>query len=223
MVLEDVQQSRPNGTCEACLCVFDIDRTLTGKQGAIEHCPRNRIVDPPLFDEGYGGGQATLSALSADGIATTFCNQCYLGIVSAGRGSGEDSEWNAYILDNIMRGKRHDSLIINHPEYKRWSDGDKVHSPYVLGQANKKKQTAVELIRQWYSMPERDICIRPSNVFFFGDRTENIQPFKDMGLNSREISCASRDPDLYQGSGMVGFCGATPEEVRREPGNILCT
>jgi len=215
------QQSQGSDrTCNACLCVFDIDRTLTGKQGDTEQCPRNRVLD--MTDLGYGGGKATLSALSAEGIATTFCNSCYLGITSAGHGSGEGSEWNQYILDNIMRGDRHDAFITAHPEYKEWSKGTDVRSPYVLGQGNTIKQDSVELIRLWYGMPERDVCISPGEVYFFGDRTENIEPFSRMGLNSREISCGSRDPDLYKGSGMVGYCGATPEEIRRDPGNILC-
>lgn len=210
-----------NSSCNACLCVFDIDRTLTGKQGDTHHCPRNRVLD--MFDAGYGGGKATLSALAAEGIAATFCNTCYLGITSAGHGSGEGSKWNQYILDNIMRGERHDSLVKVHPEYQRWSKGTNVHSPYVLGQGDRIKQNSVELIRQWYGMPEREICIPHKNVFFFGDRTENIEPFAHKRMNSREISCASRDRKLHGGSGMVGYCGATPEEIRRESGNILCT
>jgi len=217
-----VKKETPAGTCEACLCVFDIDRTLTGKQEQIEKCPRNRVVDPPVTDYGYGVGKATLSALAAQGINSTFCNQCYLGITSAGHGSGEGSPWNNYILDHVMRGQTHDSYFQSHPEHKRWSHGTRVNSPYVLGQGNRIKQNSVELIRQWYSEPGRDICIRPSNVFFFGDRTENIAPFSELGLNSREISCGSRDPDLYHGSGLVGYCGARPEEIKREAGNILC-
>jgi len=212
----------PADTCGSCLCVFDIDRTLTGKQEQTRQCPRNRVVEPPVTDLGYGRGKATLSALAAEGINKTFCNQCYLGITSAGHGSGENSPWNAYILDHIMRGAKHDSFFDSHPEYKRWSHGTNVRSPYVLGQGNRLKQNAVELIRQWFAGPGRDICIRPSNVYFFGDRTENIEPFSLKGLNSREISCGSRDPDLYRGTGMVGFCGARPEEIKREQGNILC-
>jgi len=217
-----VNKEPPTGACDACLCVFDIDRTLTGKQEKTQECPRNRVVDPPVIDYGYGSGKATLSALAAEGINTTFCGQCHLGITSAGHGSGEGSPWNTYILDHVMRGPVHDAFVAAHPESKRWSHGTDVHSPYVLGQGNRRKQEAVELVRQWFAAPGREVCIRPSSVYFFGDRTENIEPFRSMGLNSREISCGSRDPDLYHGTGMVGYCGARPEEIRREAGNILC-
>jgi len=198
-----------------CLCVFDIDRTLTGKQGDTWNCPRNRNIG--LYDAGYGGGDATLSALSNTGINSTFCNDCYLGICSAGAGSGENSQWNAYILNNIMRSSKQDQ----HPEWKTtWSYGTNVRSPWVLSQGNRAKQHSVEGIRQWYGA--RGIGIDPNQVFFYGDRTENIQPFSQYGLNSYEISCGSRDWELYGGSGLVGYCGATPEEIVNTPGNRLC-
>jgi len=207
------------GTCDACLCVFDIDRTLTGKQSATAQCPEN-TVEWGLWDEAYGGGHATLSKLSTTGIQGTFCNQCYLGITSAGDGSGEDSPWNKYLLEHVMQGHVHDSFKSQHPDSARWSHGMDVVSPYVLGQDNKRKQDAVEKVRQWYGEAPRGICIKPDNVYFFGDRTENIKPFALKGLNSREISCGSRDWD--QG-GSIGLCGATPDEIQRVPGNILCT
>jgi len=207
-----------NGVCSACLCVFDIDRTLTGKQADVARCPRNREL--PLYDAGYGGGNATLSALSVAGISSTFCNRCHLGITSAGHGSGEHSRWNRYILDHVMRGEAHDAFTAAHPESQRWSRSSQVRSPYVIGQANKVKQQAVELIRRWFGAPGRNVCIRPQNVFFFGDRTENIQPFRSRRFNSREISCSSRDANHHHGG--IGYCGATPEEIKMENGNILC-
>lgn len=227
-------------TESSCLCVFDIDRTLTGRQSDTEQCPENIELD--LYDEGYGGGNATLSELAAQGINSTFCNDCLLGICSAGHGSGPNSSWNAYVMDNIVRGNRHDAFLADHPESKVWSFGEDVRSPYVLNQRNKIKHIAVELIRQWYGAADRSICIPRSSVFFFGDHTENILPFAEVGHNSREISCGSRDRHVYwndtgndsdngtgddsdngtgNGTG-IGYCGATPQEVVNETGNILC-
>lgn len=213
----------PTEGCQAsCLCVFDIDRTLTGRQSDTGNCPNNRVLEG-VYDAGYGGGQATLSALPAAGIRTTFCDKCYLGITSAGGGSGEHSDWNRYLLDEVMRGDVQDAFTSQHPESKRWSWGMGVRSPYVLGQADRYKQNAVEKIVQWYGEAPRNVCIEPQNVYFFGDRTENIEPFRQKGLNSHEVSCASRDHYLYHGSGMVGYCGATPQEIQRVQGNTLCS
>ena len=44
-----------------CLCVFDIDRTLTGQQGAGSRCPLNKEI-PDVWDSAYGGGRLSLSA-----------------------------------------------------------------------------------------------------------------------------------------------------------------
>lgn len=174
------------------------------------------------MDYGYGSGFATLSQLAAEGINTTFCNSCYLGICSAGAGSGAGSSWNNYILDHIMRSTRQDALTEAHPDIKKWSYGQNhVRSPYVLNQGNRRKQYAVKAMLQWYNTA-LGINIPTSSVYFFGDRSENIPPFKDFGLNSREVSCNSRDHYLYGGSGIVGYCGATPEEVVQEQGNFNC-
>lgn len=207
------------GNCEgSCLCVFDIDRTLTGKQSGIARCPENRLLD--FYDAAYGGGTATLSALADAGINTTFCNGCYLGITSAGTGSGEQSPWNKYILEKVMRGDVQDDFTMRYPESKTWSFGMKVQSPYVLAQPDGHKQRAVEKVRRWYGESPRGICIVPQNVYFFGDRTENIMPFAEKEINSKQASCASRDEHI--GNGMVGYCGATPQEIQRTRGNVVC-
>merc|ERR1712061_943280 len=145
----------PSG-CQSCLCVFDIDRTLTGKQGDKSNCTRNRVTD--MHDEGYGGGLATLSALANEGIATTFCNECHLGITSAGSGSGAGSPWNNYLLDHIMTGAVQDAFLQAHPDIKRWSYGTDVHTPFVLNQGDRHKQDSVELIRQWFARAENGVC-----------------------------------------------------------------
>lgn len=121
-----------------------------------------------------------------------------------------------------MRNELQDNLTHSIPSMKMWSYGTNVNSPYVLNQGNRIKQHAVEGIVQWYQA--QGINIPPSNVYFFGDRTENIEPFKEKGFNSREISCGSRDynPRWYHGSGIIGYCGAKPEEIVRVQGNILC-
>lgn len=108
----------------------------------------------------------------------------------------------------------------NHPEAMTWSYWGDIDTPLALHVPNKLKQHSVEDIRNWYA--SQGVTIPSEQVYFFGDRVENIQPFAELGFNSREISCDSRDDKLYGGSGMVGFCGATPEEVIRKQGNYNC-
>lgn len=199
----------PPSSGSKCLCVFDIDRTLTAKQGSHHECAGTRQTS--MFDSAYGGGDAVLSALSATGIRNTACNQCYLGLCSAGHGSGENSEWNKFLMGEVIRGDVFDAFM--QPQYKKWYHGTDVHSPYALNTPNKRKQDAVDSIRKWYG--RKGVAINPSDVYFFGDRTENIGPFKDRGFNSREVSCNRR-------AGHIGHCGATPSEVNLQKGNIFC-
>eukprot|EP00927_Polykrikos_kofoidii_P027289 TRINITY_DN24068_c0_g1_i1.p1 TRINITY_DN24068_c0_g1~~TRINITY_DN24068_c0_g1_i1.p1 ORF type:complete len:493 (+),score=73.28 TRINITY_DN24068_c0_g1_i1:106-1479(+) len=208
-----------DSSLQTCLCVFDIDRTLTGKQDEVDSCPRNRIM-PGVHDNGYGSGNLTLSELASVGINTTFCGGCYLGICSAGNANGDGSEERKVLLEQVLRSSPFDELKKRVPSASRWSWSSKVASPLVLGSPNRLKQHSVEEIRRWYS--DQGICISSTNVHFFDDRSENLGPFQEMNFNAREISCGSRDPVLYGGSGMVGFCGAKPEEIARERGIFNC-
>jgi len=205
------------GTEEPCLCVFDIDRTLTGRQERLApRCPRNRLV-PGVFDSAYGGGQLTLSALAAEGLSGTFCGACYLGVCSAGPASGAGSEERRHLADNVLVSEPQQRLQRVTPQAKAWSYGSRITSPFVLSQPDRMKHFAVEGIVAWYR--GQGINIPSDRVHFFGDRTENIGPFQAKGFNAREISCASRDSDL---GGMVGFCGAAPEEIVPELGVKTC-
>merc|ERR1712048_1287540 len=206
-------------TAQARLCVFDIDRTLTGSQGDTTTCPNNRELQG-VHDNGYGSGNLTLSALAAIGINTTFCGGCYLGICSAGDADGDDSEERQVLLNDVLRSTPFDEIRKTVPSASAWSLYDNVTSPLVLRSPNKMKQYSVEDIREWYA--KQGICISSESVHFFGDRNENMAPFAEMSFNAREISCGSRDPVLYNGSGMVGYCGATPEEVVPDSGIAQC-
>jgi len=199
-----------------CLCVFDIDRTLTGKQDRLHKCPRNREV-PGIYDSAYGGGTLILSALGAEGLNKTFCSACYVGVCSAGSGSN-DAE-RTYLATHVLATALQLEFARTVPNAFSWSTGDNINSPLVTNQPDTLKQHAVEEIRQWYS--DQGVCIPNRNVHFFGDRTENMAPFREKeGYNAREISCDSRD--FGHNHGMIGYCGGTPEEVVAHKGIYKC-
>ena len=77
---------------------------------------------------------------------------------------------------------------------------------------------AVQGIVEWYG--SKGIDLAPSNVHFFGDRTENIGPFRQTGFNSHEISCSTRDYQI--GNGIVGLCGAQLHEILDTKGVAEC-
>ena len=203
-----VTQPTEPPTGQACLCVFDIDRTLTGKQGtAGNQCKGDKEVH--IWDTAYGGGWLTISG-AGQSLQQTFCDSCYLGVVSHGDASGYGSPERDYLLSNVLLSQPFSQLSASTPQAKVWS-WKEVVSPLVLGWPDKKKQFAVQDIVQWYA--QKGIAIPAAQVYFFGDRTENIPPFAGTGFNAREISCDSRDMSI--GNGMVGKCGATKDAWRR--------
>lgn len=202
---------------EACLCIFDIDRTLTGKQGSAgAACPRNKAV-PGVWDQAYGGGTLTLSALASEGISSTFCDSCYLGVISAGHASGRNSPQRRHFERHVLRTKPHDRLVKRNPRIMTWSSARWINSPFVLGQHDFTKQTAVPRILQVYR--NNGIHINRNRVHYFGDRGGNIGFFRRAGVNAREVSCRSRDRRINRA---VGYCGALPEEIVATPGVAVC-
>lgn len=184
-----------------CLCLFDVDRTLTGAQGkASPTCPGNTIVSN-VHDFAYGFGPLTLSQL-ATGIPQTFCGSCYLGIVSHGSASGPDEK--AVLLSHLVgRGEMPDD----------WHSACEPGSPLLLRCGEGVKQAAAASIVGWYGM--QGVSIRNENVYMFDDKAENVEGFRGSGFNARQISCGSRDGD-------VGLCGAALAEIVPSDGIHLC-
>lgn len=201
-----------------CLCVFDVDRTLTGKQGDVKDCEGNREVNG-VKDEGYGGGTMTLS-VAGQSLNRTFCNDCYMGIVSAGIASGPGSKERATLVNMLNDGQ--------HRVKNEWDDtcSYPVTSPLVLSCRDGTKQITVQGIVDWYGAI--NVKIAAGDVHFFDDRESNIAPFEDTAFNAHQISCATRDPspgDKYNHpgtEGAVGFCGASVAEIDSAKGVSLC-
>lgn len=200
------------GARSACLCIYDIDRTLTGLQDLTgSQCPAN-VVQHGVIDDAYGGGTLTLSAM-AQSIKSTFCGGCYLGVISAGSAGGPDSSERGVLLNQLRAGSS-----LSSPLLAEWSVGGcNPTSPLVTSCGDGQKQTAVLGIISWYAA--RGVSIQTADVHFFDDRSSNIEPFRGTGYNARQISCATRDAG--QG-GAVGLCGATTAEIVSDVGVVLC-
>jgi len=194
-----------------CLCVFDVDRTLTGKQDDMQDCPQNQVFKG-VRDTSYPKGDLTLSELG-QGIARTFCQSCYLGIVSAGSVGGDGSSERSVMLKHINSSQRLANDDWSHPH----SETYRVTSPLVIQCREGHKQRAVRGIVDWYM--QSNIEIRSKDVYFFDDRQDNILPFKGSGFNARQVSCQTRDPAVA-GSGL---CGATPGEIVPTTGVFMCS
>ena len=100
--------TQPPTPTEDCVCIFDIDRTLTGKQGDVSTCPDNKL-ESSIWDTAYGGGWLTLSE-AAQKLPETFCNSCYLGVVSAGDAGGHHSPERPFLLDNVLNSEKFNKM-----------------------------------------------------------------------------------------------------------------
>lgn len=197
----------------SCLCVFDVDRTLTASQGSAAKCPGTREVKG-IYDTAYARGTLVLSAFSAAGIKNTFCGQCYLGVVTAGDLSGPNSKMRAYFLKHVLVTDLQEVFARRVRNATTWSSGKDVSSPLVVHQQDGTKQIAVAGIVDWYKKQGPQIL--EDQVFFFDDRQDNVQPFAGSGFNSKQISCTSRDHRV------IGLCGARPEEITSTKGVEPC-
>jgi len=184
-----------------------VDRTLTGKQGEVGLCPKNQIQDG-VGDAAYGGGTLTLSELGQN-LHSTFCGDCYHGIVTAGAASGPGSKERDLLLRKLDPSRTLSGT---------WSGPNNVASSMVVYSPDGQKQNSVRQIVKWFREAHQ-IVIENSNVYFFDDRAGNVQPFAGTGFNAFQTSCARRDPMM---SGAVGLCGGTLAEVVRKPGVHTC-
>jgi hypothetical protein len=201
-----------------CLCVFDIDRTLTGRQGtAGRKCNLDSRING-IYDTAYGGGTLVLSELTSAGLSKTFCDACYVGIVSHGDAGGYGSQERAFLVEHVLVTTTFAAFRSNNPHATTWSTPEFVNSPFVVSAPDRFKQFSVSRIQSWYA--QQGISVQDNRVYFFDDRTENIPPFAQTGFNARQISCASRDWSIQHG--MVGLCGAALSEIVDTPGVVTC-
>jgi len=200
----------PKPTTPPCLCVFDIDRTLTGRQGDTKRCKSNSVIRG-VHDEAYGGGTLTLSILARN-IGKTFCNECYLGVVSAGGATGSGSEERKLLKDLLTLTSK--GPVLEHAEWN--PSGCSVEkSPLVTKCGDGRKQTAIPGILEWYR-ENVGVSIADERVYMFDDKSSNIKGFYGTRYNARQISCASRYKDR-------GVCGATLSEIEPIAGVSRCS
>lgn len=197
------QEDLKSGQVSDCLCVFDVDRTLTSKQGHND-CP-NTEPHPEIPDWAYYGGTLIVSEMMMR-LQDSFCGQCYFGAVSAGTASGPNSAERAHF----------DSMVPAQYNVGGWVDGcpSPVSGTKILACGEGAKQTAVRDILTWMNQ-NHGISIADERVFFFDDKQNNIEGFQWTNYNAKQISCNSRD-------GNRGLCGGTFAEFTGETGNKLC-
>merc|ERR1712034_44286 len=88
-----------------------------------------------------------------------------------------------------------------------WSTCGNPTSPLLNTCPDGRKQIAMPGILAWYA--NKGIHVRDEQVYFFDDRSSNVQPFaSERAFNAKQVSCATRD-----NGGSIGLCGATRAEI----------
>lgn len=189
------------GTGGACLCVFDVDRTLTAKQHHKDEC-QFTWDEEDAYDGAFGGGPMLLSYLGKS-VSTSSCSSCQQGIVSNGDATGPKER------AVLARQLGHDGA-----EFTNWKSAS---SPFLTGCPNGKKQECAKNLIAWYE--SQSISIDTSRVYLFDDLAENIAGFQGSGMHAHQISCGSRDKHDHS----LGMCGGRPEELTLAPGVTFCS
>lgn len=174
-----------------CLCLFDIDRTLTAKQAKARRC-LSTIGHPMIWDTAYVGGRFVASEAAAYGLYETFCKDCYLGVVTHGDVSGDNSAERAYFEEHTFvtppQQSLKDELGWQSTGSIPWINGSNesftATSPYVVLQPDGLKHEAAKSIGTWYGSVGIDIAY--SDVHFFDDRVINVAPFNGTGTIPRQ-------------------------------------
>jgi len=201
--------------CTPCLCSFDVDRTLTGRQGDLKACPNDEVL--PVYDCAYEQGSLTLSPVGQS-LANTFCAGCYVAIVTAGNATGYQSKERAVLADMLGKSGKLVSTEWTgpslHGDHRSNCSGVKVQSTLVVGCVDKTKQYAVASIVDWLQT-SHNVAIARKNVYHFDDREDNIAAFRGTGFNAIQVSCEPRDS-------AIGLCGAQKSEISAKDGVNLC-
>jgi hypothetical protein len=206
-----------------CLCVFDVDRTLTGKQGWAGQCPTGQEM-AGVMDWAYATGTLLLSQVGSQGLASTFCAQCVKGIVTAGVVSGDNSDERRVILQQALGGA--DQTRTNWWQDIKFQNTAEVQTSLVVEAVDGKKQDSVRSMVNWWrsAVTGRDaLDLADESVWFFDDIHDNVAAFEGTGFNAIQVSCASRGPAEKGGfDGKTGGCGAQLDEIQPRTGVHTC-
>jgi hypothetical protein len=221
-------------TPRECLCLFDVDRTLTSMQGAKSStCPGDQVFstvpDPAYLPSGASPGPFTASEFALN-IRNSFCGQkCHLGVISAGKMSGGGGAVDPeHGLITGLLSKSNGNAKMPAASKLSWAKfGSSTLAPFIWGTPATSKYQAVPTIQKYYA--QFGAKIDDDQVFFFDDIAENVKPWGSTRYHAHQIACDKRaadptgkhhagDPSKY-----LGLCGATVNEVNGHAFKKTCS
>merc|ERR1712232_720306 len=215
----------PGPSKRTCLCAFDIDRTLTGRQESTAECPNDSPISG-VHDHAYlsllpNRKKDTLMLSDAlEHLPSTFCSACYIGVITAGsrvRHLQDIGPMNEILVKKLNASGGLPTATWNP------AGCTMVNSPLINACHDTTKQTAASGIVQWYR-DELGVTIANEDFYFFDDRADNVKPWQGLGYNAHQISCKSRSPSEseHPWASVLGLCGATQSEITDKKGISTC-
>ena len=224
---------------DPCLCVFDVDRTLTGKQCPNHHhaettecafsraCRDNSMYEG-VVDDAYDGGVLMISSFLKR-LEVSFCaKECMIGALCSTTPSSE----KARQIWQHMRLAPKGGGFLPDTSAGAWNDAASAHrgrsAPFLMQVPESNKHSYIPGIERYY-FEAHGLSFQKHRVFFFDDESSSVGSFVGTGYNARQVACSMRDQGHDRepavgalGSG-IGLCGATPDEIH-EPlhGVRLC-
>jgi hypothetical protein len=201
-----------------CLCIFDVDRTLTTLQGS-KTCPGDRIyanVADPAYPPTTGPFTASEFALR---VGQSWCGRsCRLAVITAGTmPSGGKPDAEHRVIADLL-SKNNGNAKMPGPEKLPWASFSSGQlAPFVHSAPHLAKFKAVPTIQKYYAN-NAGAKIDDDAVFFFDDIAANVQPWRSTKYHAHQISCLTRARDPQKTSSPsnnkeLGLCGATLAEI----------
>merc|ERR1712176_1375374 len=108
-----------------------------------------------------------------------------------------------------------ENLNVSRTLSDKWSPPHDIQSSMVINATDTKKQDSIAWILKFFQN-QKNITIEDEDVYFFDDRADNVEPFKQTKYNAQQISCTSRDESMQWMKGVVGKCGGRLSEVSQQ-------
>lgn len=190
-----------------CLCVFDVDATLIS-WSTHSKCPDTQRTG--IKSDGY----EVLRAEGSHRLSESFCNQCYLGVISAGSAGSSGGAERKDVVKMLKQGGK-----LNTDKWNPSGCHVRGQSPLITSCSD--KPSAIPGIMKYYKDTE-GVDIADADVHFYDDQPYNIVVFEGLGYNAHQVSCGSTGGTAGGFDGGDDKCAASLAEVNDSPGIKYC-
>ena len=219
----------PPRTVSDCLCVFDMDRTLTSRETSDPGCQTSKKI-PGARSAGYCFDNLWWSEMAQKINTDPTCKSCKIGVISAGNADGAGQR---EAFGNLIGDKAKVGLYSSTPWNEAFGHGCQSQSYPGLVGCGDKGIALKNIIEYW-----RNKGVEFQRVNFYDDRVDHINQvankaeagaYGHVDVRAKQVSCPSRDNggdcQTRHGcsySGEIGCCGGQANEFNIKNPKEIC-